>query len=116
MINELQTKLSDATHKLSDRQLKIHQLTREIDRLKGYEKTYEKKVQQCNTLEEMVKDLENTTSDQSKSLHSTKQEVEILKIRYGVFYFPLLPYLKKSTAIHDILYVTMMMISDIYYG
>ena len=82
MINELQTKLSDATHKLSDRQLKIHQLTREIDRLKGYEKTYEKKVQQCNTLEEMVKDLENTTADQSKSLHSTKQEVEILKIRY----------------------------------
>ena len=81
VINELQTKLSDATHKLSDRQLKIHELTREIDRLKGYENTYEKKVQQCATLEEIVKDLENTNSEQSTSLHQSKQDVELLKIR-----------------------------------
>jgi hypothetical protein len=81
VINELQSKLSDATHKLSDRQLKIHELTREIDRLKGYENTYEKKVQQCATLEEIVKDLEKTNDEQSTSLHKSKQDVELLKIR-----------------------------------
>lgn len=81
VINELQAKLSDATHKLSDRQLKNHELTREIDRLKGYEKTFQKKTQQCNTLEEIVKDLEKTNLDQSQNLHQVKQDLELLKIR-----------------------------------
>lgn len=81
VINELQTKLSDATHKLSDRQLKIHELTREIDRLRGYEKTFQKKTEQCNTLEEIVKDLENKNLEQSQNLHQVKQDLELLKIR-----------------------------------
>lgn len=81
VINDLQCKLSDATHKLSDRQLKIHELTREIDRLKEFEKTYTKKSKRCETLEDIVKDLEKTNADQSKALHQVKQELEMIKIR-----------------------------------
>ena len=81
VLNDLQGKLSDATHKLSDRQLKIHELTREIDKLKEFEKTYERKSKKCETLEEIVKDLEVSNSVMNKNLHHSKQELEILKIR-----------------------------------
>lgn len=81
VINDMQIKLSDATHKLSDRQLKIHELTCEVDRLKKFEKTYDKKRQQCGTLEDIVKDLETQNSELSKNLFQVKQELGMLKIR-----------------------------------
>ena len=77
----MQGKLSAATHKLSDRQLQIHDLEREVDRLKKFEKTYGKKRQQCGALEDIVKDLEAQNSDIRKSMHQVKQELEIVKIR-----------------------------------
>ena len=101
VINDLQSKLSDATHKLSDRQLKMHELQRDVERLKGFEKTYERKTKQCETLEEMVKDLEKKNKEQANQLFQTDQELELIKIREVVTKEQLQTFLEDSDNSDD---------------
>ena len=80
-LDDIQVKLSDATHKLSDRQLKIHELTRKVEKLRGYERGYDRKSKELQTLTQNTRNTEDKFIELKRKLSAQERELEVFKIR-----------------------------------